>query len=573
MSFESHTENFKEWINENFSFVSDKFEIKDLRNINQGRGLIAVEDIKAGESLFELSRDAIFNVETASILNLNDNVHDVLLSLTQWQALIICLAYEWYLNENSKLLPYLNVLPLKSDDYNTLMYWNDEELQYLKPSGVLSRIGRNSAEEMYSILVADIIPNQIKSNELAEFLTLEKFHIIASLILSYSFDVEHPEEVENDDEDVEGEEEIEREDGEEEHVEGEEHENEEEDEEHIYEHEEGNSDGEDEDEDGSDDEAEQEDPVSQDSYFKSMVPLADTLNSDTTKCNAKLKYEKTKLVMVAEKDIKKGEQIFNIYGELPNSEILRKYGYVELPSSKYEFAEIQTPTIKEYFQDLFEKQFKFLDPNQSNTLVDTIFELIETSEYLDENLSDDMDIGILSEKYEIYNDGEVVPEFLLLILIITSIYQSVQSDEKWFKKIVKSIERKPSTELVSFIHRTILKSHQLLEEKLLLTKSTVETIKELIKIRIHQYPTYITDGTYKLPESYNLSDKKEMANIVLFNEVQCLKSVIDDKFPPINKEDGLPRFKVIDDDKFLKNLLKRKVEETASKSKSKRQKK
>eukprot|EP00762_Andalucia_godoyi_P006951 ANDGO_08291.mRNA.1 Ribosomal lysine N-methyltransferase 4 len=61
----------------------------------------------------------------------------------------------------------------------------------------------------------------------------------------------------------------------------------------------------------------------------SMVPLADLLNHCSVKHNASLFWERDSVAMVAIKDIHAGEQIFNTYGRQANSELLRKYGFVD----------------------------------------------------------------------------------------------------------------------------------------------------------------------------------------------------------------------------------------------------
>lgn len=590
--FEENTKKFLNWVNENFTNVSPKFQVVDLRNKGQGRGLIATKDISSNEVLFELSRDTILNINTASISSINKENLNILKSLNQWQALIVCVAYEWYLGDKSKFIHYFNVLPFNTEDYNSLMFWKDEELQYLKPSGVLQRIGKSAAEEMYSLLVADIIPNRLKCKELADFLTLEKFHIVASLIMSYSFDVDDMLE----DDDVDASDESDSDDSDDNSDDNSDDDKKEKEEtsqtdhfqhdkeqkpqhEHKPEYENENQESKFEeiekevDENGNeniiDDDVDiSDDPVSGDSYLKSMVPLADTLNSNTSLVNATLKYEATKLVMVADKPIKKGEQIFNLYGELPNSEILRKYGYVELPSSKFEFAEISKSTIKRTFEKIFAKKLQFLKEIQIENLIKFLFETIEESEYLEENLTPEMEFGIISEKYEIYSNGEIIPELILLVLIITSIIKAAESDEKWFKKIVKSIERKPSMDLIAFVNRSILKCHQLLENKNAITIETVENIKAITQERINEYPSDIIDETYKLPEIYQDFSRKDLSNIVLFDEVSCLKDVINGKFPPKTDQ----TVTVIEDDKFLRNLLKRKIEEQSLKSSKKHKK-
>lgn len=564
--FDKETENFVNWVQKQFSSVSSKFEVADLRKSGEGRGLIATDNIKKGEILFELSRDHILNIDNAALTQLRSENKAELYALNQWQALIACVAYEWFLGEKSKFYHYFNVLPLNRENYSSLMFWNDEELQLLKPSGVLGRIGKDAAEQMYAILIGNVIPNKLKVPQLAEFLTLERFHIVASLIMSYSFDVDHPEEIET----------VEQEDAEEEEVnEKESHETNIMDDHHCEDahHEINHHHTEDEDDELSVDEDLDEavDPVYEDTYFKSMVPLADTLNSNTSHFNATLKYEKTKLVMVADKDIPKGEQIFNIYGELPNSEILRKYGYVELPSSKFEFAELLLSSIKMYFEGLFSTKVECIKEPQASHLIECIIETIAESEYLDEEMMRESDSTIISERYEIYANGEVLIDVVLLLQILTSILQAGQSDEKWFKKITKSIERKPSPELLALINRTILKSYQLIERNSFITKSVKDYLEELIKLRLSEYPTHIIDGTYNLPEKAGAFTKKELADVVLFNEAQCLRDVIDGKFPPKN-EDGNDRYITIDDDKFLKNILKRKLEQEKSKPAKKHKK-
>jgi len=61
-----------------------------------------------------------------------------------------------------------------------------------------------------------------------------------------------------------------------------------------------------------------------------MVPMADMLNARIGANNAKLFYEKDYLRMMATKAIPKGQQIWNTYGDPPNSELLRRYGHIDL---------------------------------------------------------------------------------------------------------------------------------------------------------------------------------------------------------------------------------------------------
>ena len=58
--------------------------------------------------------------------------------------------------------------------------------------------------------------------------------------------------------------------------------------------------------------------------------------------------------MRAIKPIKAGEEIFNDYGPLPRSELLRRYGYITPRYEKYDVAELPLDLIVE----LAKKRFK-----------------------------------------------------------------------------------------------------------------------------------------------------------------------------------------------------------------------
>lgn len=65
-----------------------------------------------------------------------------------------------------------------------------------------------------------------------------------------------------------------------------------------------------------------------------MVPVADLLNSRTGATGARLFRidHNSNFEMHAARALAAGEQVFNTYGDLSNSELLRKYGYVDEPN-------------------------------------------------------------------------------------------------------------------------------------------------------------------------------------------------------------------------------------------------
>ena len=60
-----------------------------------------------------------------------------------------------------------------------------------------------------------------------------------------------------------------------------------------------------------------------------MVPLADYLNHDYYRNNARLFTNATSLDMIAVKNIAQGAEIFNTYGKRDNVTLLQRYGYVD----------------------------------------------------------------------------------------------------------------------------------------------------------------------------------------------------------------------------------------------------
>ena len=71
-----------------------------------------------------------------------------------------------------------------------------------------------------------------------------------------------------------------------------------------------------------------------------MIRLADAYQ-------AYLIQNQASLTMIALKDIKAGEQIYNDFGELPRSDLLRRYGYVTDRYKKWDVVEISLALVEE----------------------------------------------------------------------------------------------------------------------------------------------------------------------------------------------------------------------------------
>lgn len=289
---------FINWFNSNGGFLDVKVvDIKKNPAPEGGRGMVAVDDIQEGHTLFTIPRHLILSTGTSQLPSLFGLEEWRRMGLDKgWSGLILCMMWEQAKGPYSKWHDYLAVLP---DEFHTPMFWNEEDLQELTGTAVVEKLGKDDADKEYMETVVPALQSRtdlFPPDTLALDYSLATYHVMGSLILSRSFHVEHWKGIfsENDvmkDSD--------------EHME-----------------EEPTSPPENTDSvDESDDE---------DSTEVAMVPMADMLNAKFRNENSKLFHEQDCLKMIATKPIKTGDQIWNTYGDLPNAELLRRYGHVDL---------------------------------------------------------------------------------------------------------------------------------------------------------------------------------------------------------------------------------------------------
>ncbi|KAK7692209.1 hypothetical protein QCA50_003833 [Cerrena zonata] len=280
-----------------------------------GRAAIASRDIPEGYTLFEIPRGLTLSLRTSSLPEKfgisawrKHGLHQ------GWAGLILCMMWEESLQELSNWSGYLSILP---SSFDTPMFWSEEELAELKGTAVVDKIGRGDAERDYHEKVTPAIRSRLDlfpPNVHDKFFSVEQYHVMGSRILSRSFRVEPwgKEEGEEDDEEEDGaeantstdnamdvDELVERRHPEKGQLEPEEA-------------------------------SDEEDDEIEDTADIAMVPMADMLNARFESENAKLFYEEEVLKMITTKEIQAGEQIWNTYGDLPNSDLLRRYGHVDV---------------------------------------------------------------------------------------------------------------------------------------------------------------------------------------------------------------------------------------------------
>ncbi|KAL2871300.1 ribosomal lysine N-methyltransferase [Aspergillus lucknowensis] len=297
-NFQRQSDEFVTWLSSRPGVtVNSKLRIADFRAIAAGRGVVAQADIVEGEDLFSIPRDLILSTHNSK---LGDLLSQDLEELGPWLSLMLVMIYEYLEGDRSPWAPYFKVLP---QNFDTLMFWSAEELQELQGSAVVDKIGKEEAEELILESIAPIVRSNPSLfppiDGLASYdgdagtrVILKLAHTMGSLIMAYAFDVEKPEnEVDRDGEDG-----------------------------YVTDEEEEHS-------------------------SKGMVPLADMLNADAHRNNARLFQEEESLIMKAIKPIKAGEEIFNDYGELPRADLLRRYGYVTDNYAPYDVVELSLDSL------------------------------------------------------------------------------------------------------------------------------------------------------------------------------------------------------------------------------------
>ncbi|PKY06836.1 SET domain protein [Aspergillus campestris IBT 28561] len=295
--FQRQTDDFMTWLAGRSGVkINPKIRVQDLRSQAAGRGVVAQSDIAEGEELFTIPPESVLSARTSTLKDLLS--HD-LNEFGPWLSLILVMIYEYLRGEQSAWKPYFNVLP---QNFDTLMFWSPAELQELQGSAIVGKIGKQSAEEMILETIAPVIRENPTffppvggltsyDGEAGTRALLNIAHTMGSIIMAYAFDIENPED--EDEQDAE--------DG------------------YMTDEEEGQS--------------------------KGMVPLADMLNADADRNNARLFQEDGSLIMKAIKPIKQGDEIFNDYGELPRVDLLRRYGYVTDNYAPYDVAELSLKHI------------------------------------------------------------------------------------------------------------------------------------------------------------------------------------------------------------------------------------
>ncbi|ESN94930.1 hypothetical protein HELRODRAFT_193766 [Helobdella robusta] len=271
------------------------------RNVASGWGLVADKDITEGDVLFTVPRSVLLHPCTVSdeLKVAIEAAGEELDSGSSWVPLLLCLLHEYDKMEaaacgfGGRWQPYFNMVP-DFDDLHLPMMWSKEELnEELKGTNLLGLLDRDLKSLTFEFEHI-VVPFVKKHPQLfnADNITLHHFKKMVSFVMAYSFtEPKKP--------------------------------------------------GKDDDDDDDDDEDDVHPPM--------MVPLADILNH-ASENNAFIRFRPQCLEMLAKRNIKKNEEIFNTYGELSNEQLLHMYGYAEHPTlALYDTVDIPLNDLRETF--------------------------------------------------------------------------------------------------------------------------------------------------------------------------------------------------------------------------------
>ncbi|KAI0339982.1 SET domain-containing protein [Trametopsis cervina] len=458
-------EGFVDWFQSHHGTVdNDAMKITEIPGC--ARGAVALRDLPAGHTLFSIPRNLTLSTRT-SLLPSKIGTH----AWKQhglhvgWAGLILCIMWEEAQGTESKWDGYLAILPSKFD---TPMFWTAAELEELMGTAVVDKVGKSDAEKDYYAKVVPVIqsrPDLFPAELHAKHYTLERYHVMGSRILSRSFQVSKWEgETQNDNDE---EEDVDAPDANK-SVDSAAMD--------VDETPEDGDAGGGEDSEGADDD---DDESGDDPADVALVPMADMLNARYGSENAKLFYEEQDLKMITTRPIKADEQIWNTYGDPPNSDLLRRYGHVdELPLEPPLSGIGNMADNVEVPADLVVKAVAKENTSAYQDRIDWWLEEVEDDTFI------------------VFTDCELPADLVSLARLL------LQSDAEWQKTLSKSKLPKPS------IDGEVLK-----------------VAIEVLQRRLAQYPTTIEEDESLLARE-DLSVNKRNAIIVRLGEKRILAGTL-----------------------------------------------
>ncbi|XP_075621795.1 N-lysine methyltransferase SETD6 isoform X2 [Balearica regulorum gibbericeps] len=165
-----------------------------------GYGMVAAEELEAGEVLFTVPRTALLSQHTSSIRALLQEAQESLQSQSGWVPLLLALLHE-YTASNSRWRPYFSLW----QDFRSLdhpMFWPEEErTRLLQGTGIPEAVDKDLANIHleYSSIVLPFMESHADVFD-PKLHTLELYKQLVAFVMAYSFQ----EPLEEEDEDEKG---------------------------------------------------------------------------------------------------------------------------------------------------------------------------------------------------------------------------------------------------------------------------------------------------------------------------------------------------------------------------------
>ncbi|XP_035497482.1 N-lysine methyltransferase setd6 [Scophthalmus maximus] len=276
----SPLENFLQWCSSVGLVLSDKVYVSKEGTVAE-YGMLAKDNIEEGDVLFSIPRSALLHQGTTRVSALLEKEKSCLESSSGWVPLLLALLHECT-SSQSLWRPYLSLWT----DFKTLdhpMFWPKEERgRLLRGTGIPEAVDTDLANirrEYTDVVLPFIAHHPDLWNP--DTHTLELYTQLVAFVMAYSF--QEPQEEDDDDEEEE-------------------------------------------------DEKAPNPPM--------MVPMADMLNH-VSNHNANLEFTPDSLRMVCVRPVRRGEEVFNTYGQMANWQLLHMYGFTEpYPSNGNDTADV-----------------------------------------------------------------------------------------------------------------------------------------------------------------------------------------------------------------------------------------
>ena len=159
------------------------------------RAIISVEASELSRRIPDVFKDSTSALEDADN-EADEEGDDTGVTPDAWVSLILVMIYEHLQGDKSPWKPYLDTLP---KEFDTLMFWSESELSELQASSIVSKIGKDEAEDMFRAKILPVIqahadvfyPDGVQRLDEDQLIAL--CHRMGSTIMAYAFDLENDE--------------------------------------------------------------------------------------------------------------------------------------------------------------------------------------------------------------------------------------------------------------------------------------------------------------------------------------------------------------------------------------------